>query len=57
MIPVDETSVPAALRERASLQPDDTAFTLIDHVNFESEKLPADHAKRSERQDRTPLAS
>jgi hypothetical protein len=54
---VVETSVPAALRERASLQPDDTAFTLIDHVNFESEKLPADHAKRSERQDRTPLAS
>ena len=28
---VIETSVPAVLRERASLQPDDTAFTFIDY--------------------------
>ena len=30
-MPVVETSVPALLRERASLQPDDTAFTFIDY--------------------------
>ncbi len=28
---VIETSVPAVLRERASLQPNDTAFTFIDY--------------------------
>jgi long-chain fatty acid adenylyltransferase FadD28 len=31
LMPVVETSVPALLRERASLQPDDTAFTFIDY--------------------------
>ena len=30
-MPVVEVSVPALLRERASLQPDDTAFTFIDY--------------------------
>ena len=30
-MPVVEMSVPALLRERASLQPDDTAFTFIDY--------------------------
>ncbi|HSS23481.1 MAG TPA: hypothetical protein VLL82_03530, partial [Mycobacterium sp.] len=28
---VIETSVPSVLRERASLQPNDTAFTFIDY--------------------------
>ena len=28
---VIETSIPAVLRERASLQPNDTAFTFIDY--------------------------
>src|SRR5438270_3991994 len=31
VMPVVETSLPALLRERASLQPDDTAFTFIDY--------------------------
>jgi long-chain fatty acid adenylyltransferase FadD28 len=31
LMPVVEMSVPALLRERASLQPDDTAFTFIDY--------------------------
>ena len=30
-MPVDETSILTVLRERASLQPDDTAFTFIDY--------------------------
>ena len=30
-MPVIETSVPAVLRERASLQPNDTAFTFVDY--------------------------
>ncbi len=30
-MPVIETSIPAVLRERASLQPNDTAFTFIDY--------------------------
>ncbi len=31
MTEVVETSIPALLRERASLQPDDTAFTFVDY--------------------------
>src|SRR5271166_7022321 len=31
MMPVVETSIPAVLRERASLQPNETAFTYVDY--------------------------
>jgi len=30
-VPVTDTSVPTVLRERASLQPNDTAFTFLDY--------------------------
>jgi acyl-CoA synthetase (AMP-forming)/AMP-acid ligase II len=36
VIPVTEPSVPNLLRERAGLQPDDTAFTFLDHERDES---------------------